>query len=92
MVVTEKCDVYSFGVLAIEIIRGKHPGELLSSLNNFGGQETSLEDVLDPRLPHFSDKMIQLDVARIYQVAQACILTDPKSRPTMRTVSQELSR
>ncbi|TYI08770.1 hypothetical protein ES332_A09G024400v1 [Gossypium tomentosum] len=28
MVVTEKCDVYSFGVLALEILMGKHPGDI----------------------------------------------------------------
>ncbi|KAI3703688.1 hypothetical protein L1987_73882 [Smallanthus sonchifolius] len=92
MVVTEKCDVYSFGVVALEIIGGKHPGELVSSLNLSTSQETSLEDVLDPQLPHPSDKKIQLDISRVYQVAWACILKDPKSRPTMRVVSQELSR
>ncbi|KAK1381337.1 hypothetical protein POM88_028081 [Heracleum sosnowskyi] len=31
MVVTEKCDVYSFGVMALEIMMGSHPGDLLSS-------------------------------------------------------------
>ncbi|KAI7744866.1 hypothetical protein M8C21_017463, partial [Ambrosia artemisiifolia] len=91
MVVTEKCDVYSFGVVALEIIVGKHPGELLSSLNHSTGQEIAVEDVLDPRPSHLSDKKIQLDIAHVYQVARSCILTDPKSRPTMRTVSQELS-
>ncbi|GAU43216.1 hypothetical protein TSUD_301030 [Trifolium subterraneum] len=30
--VTEKCDVYSFRVVALEIIMGKHRGELVSSL------------------------------------------------------------
>ncbi|MBA0755886.1 hypothetical protein Gogos_021737, partial [Gossypium gossypioides] len=29
LVVTEKCDVYSFGVLALEILMEKYPGELL---------------------------------------------------------------
>ncbi|XP_028758646.1 MDIS1-interacting receptor like kinase 2-like [Neltuma alba] len=29
--VTEKCDVYSFGVLALEIIMGKHPRDLIMS-------------------------------------------------------------
>ncbi|MFQ6630695.1 hypothetical protein Gotur_008570, partial [Gossypium turneri] len=28
LVVTEKCDVYSFGVLALEILMGKHPGDI----------------------------------------------------------------
>ncbi|CAL5387461.1 unnamed protein product [Camellia sinensis] len=34
MVVTEKCDAYSFGVVALETIMGRHPGELLSSLES----------------------------------------------------------
>ncbi|MFQ6630676.1 hypothetical protein Gotur_008823, partial [Gossypium turneri] len=29
LVVTEKCDVYSFGVLALEILMGKHPGDIV---------------------------------------------------------------
>ena len=32
MEVNEKCDVYSFGVLAWEILLGKHPGDVISSL------------------------------------------------------------
>ncbi|KAH7858318.1 hypothetical protein Vadar_022355 [Vaccinium darrowii] len=32
MAVTEKCDVYSFGVLTLEILMGSHPGELISNL------------------------------------------------------------
>ncbi|KAK9930096.1 hypothetical protein M0R45_027153 [Rubus argutus] len=34
MEVNEKCDVYSFGVLALETIMGRHPGDLISSLSS----------------------------------------------------------
>ncbi|XVF58257.1 hypothetical protein PTKIN_Ptkin07bG0050100 [Pterospermum kingtungense] len=92
MVVTEKCDVYSFGVLALEILMGKHPGELLSTLSSSSScaQNVMLNEVLDPRLsPPRSQKMIQ-DIAFVAVVAFACLRTKPKSRPTMKIVSQEL--
>ena len=92
MVVTEKCDVYSFGVVALETIGGKHPGEPLSLLNISTNRDTSLADILDARLSYPTNAWIQKELLRIYNVARACILTDPRSRQTMRSVSQELSR
>nr|GMD94105.1 probable leucine-rich repeat receptor-like protein kinase At1g35710 [Ipomoea batatas] len=52
MEVTEKCDVYSFGVLALEVIMGKHPGDLITSIfsSPISTDGTLLKDVLDPRL------------------------------------------
>ena len=52
MNVTEKTDVYSFGVIALEVIKGRHPGDQILSLSVSPKKEnTVLEDILDPRLP-----------------------------------------
>ncbi|CAL5386024.1 unnamed protein product [Camellia sinensis] len=45
--VTEKCDVYSFGVLALEVIKGKHPGDFIMSLLTPVVESIQLKDVLD---------------------------------------------
>ncbi|KAI7981455.1 putative leucine-rich repeat receptor-like protein kinase [Camellia lanceoleosa] len=57
MEVNEKCDVYSFGVLALEVIIGKHPGDLISSVSSSSSSSSTstaqgifLKDVLDQRL------------------------------------------
>jgi len=89
MMVTEKCDVYSFGVVAMEVIMGEHPGELILNLSTTLGQTKLLKDVLDRRLP-----LPNLEIEEIVSavvLALACTRPDPKSRPTMRCVSQKLS-
>ncbi|KAJ0768804.1 putative protein kinase RLK-Pelle-LRR-XI-1 family [Helianthus annuus] len=90
MTVTEKCDVYSFGVVALETIRGKHPGDLLSPLNISTCDGKTLDYILDKRLPYPSNRSIEKKIMHVYNVALACIHTDPKCRPTMRNVSREL--
>ena len=50
MRVTEKCDVYSFGVLALEVIRGKHPRDYISDLTSQTTEDIQLMDLLDERL------------------------------------------
>ncbi|KAJ0768828.1 putative protein kinase RLK-Pelle-LRR-XI-1 family [Helianthus annuus] len=62
MIVTEKCDVYSFGVVALETIGGKHPGDLLSSLNYSTSRGTTLENILDKRLPYPTDRWIEKEI------------------------------
>nr|XP_027118323.1 MDIS1-interacting receptor like kinase 2-like [Coffea arabica] len=50
---TEKCDVYSFGVLTLEIIKGKHPGEFAAHLmSSTTTGDIELKDLLDQRLSH----------------------------------------
>ncbi|KAK9992256.1 hypothetical protein SO802_027241 [Lithocarpus litseifolius] len=92
MEVNEKCDVFSFGVLTLEIIMGKHPGDLTSSLSSptFTIRELLLKDVLDQRLSLPMDEAAR-EVLSIAKIAVACLHTIPQSRPTMRQVSQKLS-
>ncbi|MFQ6630679.1 hypothetical protein Gotur_008981 [Gossypium turneri] len=91
LVVTEKCDVYSFGVLALEILMGKHPGELLSTLSSSSScvQNFMLNEILDPRLSTPRSRKVAGDIAFIAVIAFACLRSRPKARPTMKLVSQE---
>ncbi|XP_043717383.1 MDIS1-interacting receptor like kinase 2-like [Telopea speciosissima] len=90
MVLTDKCDVYSFGVLTLEIIMGRHPGELMSSLTSPVGQKMLLRDMLDPRLTFPSDQKVAKDVVSVVRIAIACLCSHPQSHPAMHQVSKEL--
>jgi serine/threonine protein kinase len=92
MKVTEKCDVYSFGVVALEILMGRHPTELLTSLSSSSSQNVMLHEILDQRVPP-PNHLVAQDIFLVATLAFACLHTKPKSRPTMKFVSQEfLSR
>ncbi|XP_050243568.1 MDIS1-interacting receptor like kinase 2-like isoform X7 [Quercus robur] len=86
MKVTEKSDVYSFGVVALEILMGRHPGELLTSLSS--SQSVMLNEILDKRLPP-PNRLVAQDVFLVAAISFACLRAKPKSRPTMKSVSQE---
>ena len=95
MEVNEKCDVYSFGVLALEVIMGKHPGDLISILSPLSATASTtyniqLKDMLDQRL-ETPRNQVALKVVSIAKLAFSCLETNPKSRPTMQEVSHELS-
>ncbi|KAK8278171.1 hypothetical protein V6Z11_D09G023900, partial [Gossypium hirsutum] len=91
LVVTQKCDVYSFGVLALEILMGKYPSELLSTLSSSSShvQNFTLNEILDPRLSTPRSQKMAGDIAFIAFIAFACLRPRPKARPTMKLVSQE---
>ncbi|XP_022739497.1 MDIS1-interacting receptor like kinase 2-like isoform X1 [Durio zibethinus] len=90
MVVTEKCDVFSFGVLALETLMGKHPGELLSMVSKPSSlQNIMLSDMLDPRLSPPTSQMVAQNIVHVATIALACVHTDPKFRPTMKQVARE---
>ncbi|XP_028088482.1 MDIS1-interacting receptor like kinase 2-like [Camellia sinensis] len=98
MEVNEKCDVYSFGVLALEVIMGKHPGDLISFLSSSSSSSSTstaqgifLKDVLDQRLLPPRNQMAE-QVVVVAKLAFACLHTTPLSRPTMQQVATILSK
>ncbi|XP_044400943.1 MDIS1-interacting receptor like kinase 2-like [Triticum aestivum] len=77
--VTEKCDVYSFGVLTLELFMGHHPGDFLSSMAE---KSTSLKDLLDIRIP-LPAAEVASKVFKVITFAARCIEPNPSRRPTM---------
>ncbi|KAK7816937.1 mdis1-interacting receptor like kinase 2 [Quercus suber] len=73
MEVSERCDIYSFGVVTMEVIMGRHPASSHGVL---------LEDVLDQRLAH-PTKRVAKKVVLVGKIALACLHTSPQSHPTM---------
>jgi hypothetical protein len=72
--VTEKCDVYSFEVVALEIIMGN----------------ILLKDLLDKRLIATINQQSSLSLALIATLAFACLHSHPRDRPTMQIVCDKL--
>ena len=90
MVVSEKCDVYNFSVLILEVLMGKYTGELIADLHSSVGTNVHLKNVLDGRLSSPTGQMIADELALMVNLAVSCLRTSPQSRPTMRSVCQQL--
>ncbi|KAK4388093.1 MDIS1-interacting receptor like kinase [Sesamum angolense] len=91
MVVNEKCDVYSFGVVALETMCGSHAGEFINCMARKSGEnDVILQGFIDRRLSPPANIMVASDVIRIVSIGLACLNPNPKSRPSMKQVSQEL--
>ncbi|KAL8501692.1 hypothetical protein ACS0TY_020987 [Phlomoides rotata] len=70
MKMTDKCDIYSFGMVALEVMMVRHPGDLISALPQ--DMYIVLNDVIDQMvLPH-TDKIAE-EVVFATTVALACI-------------------
>ncbi|XP_038972830.1 MDIS1-interacting receptor like kinase 2-like [Phoenix dactylifera] len=82
----EKCDVYSFGIVILEVIMGTHPGDLVSSLSSSDVQQMLFSDVLDQRISPPTAYMVK-EVTLLAIIAFSCIRVEPQARPTMQRIS-----
>ncbi|PHU08808.1 hypothetical protein BC332_20668 [Capsicum chinense] len=80
--VTKMCDVSRFGVIALEVVKGKHLKEQLTLLANSSTRDVKLNDLLDECLPHIEDEVKEILVFTS-KLASSCLHENPKSRPTM---------
>ncbi|KAG2569086.1 hypothetical protein PVAP13_7NG389050 [Panicum virgatum] len=84
---TLKCDVYSFGIILMEIISGKRNAvtpALLSDAWESWNQGT-ISDLLDPAVAQPEPELL-FELERCVQIGLLCVQQSPDDRPTMSAV------
>ncbi|XP_059435464.1 non-functional pseudokinase ZRK2-like [Corylus avellana] len=107
-IVTEKTDVYSFGMIILQLLTGHDASALLSLVsenndmcgNSFERQKklmdyfrnSAIDEIGDPAILAEGGVGVELQLQAVQQLGLTCIEGDPKIRPTMVDVTKELRR
>ncbi|KAL8241676.1 hypothetical protein R6Q59_011978 [Mikania micrantha] len=100
---TQKWDIYSFGLVLLELLTGKSP-ELSSPTTMASTEvpglvkwvrkafedENPLSDLVDPML--IQEVHAKKEVLTVFHLALTCVEHDPEIRPRMKTVSESLEK
>ncbi|GAB4849382.1 hypothetical protein Ancab_004179 [Ancistrocladus abbreviatus] len=83
-------NVYSFGILLLEIIMARSPSRKEGSLLDWASQYLSDKEqhssLVDPTLKSIENNELEI----ICEVIKQCIVDDPRQRPTMKQITTKL--
>lgn len=92
MKVTEKCDIYSYGVVLLELLTGRTPvqpldqgGDLVSWVRNYIRDHSLTSEIFDTRLNLEDENTVDHMIA-VLKIAILCTNMSPPDRPSMREV------
>ena len=92
MKVTEKCDIYSYGVVLLELLTGKTPvqpldqgGDLVTWARQYVREHSLTSGILDERLD-LEDQSTVAHMIYVLKIALLCTSMSPSDRPSMREV------
>ncbi|KAK9064745.1 hypothetical protein SSX86_016127 [Deinandra increscens subsp. villosa] len=97
---TTKCDIYSLGVVLLEIISGRRPFDrteleesgcfiLVKWASSIASDGRDVKEIIDPRL---KDNYPPQGASECFSLALRCIAIKPEDRPSSEEVLQRLEQ